>query len=407
MTSRRDFIRYGLGATAGLYVGTRLGAGVLHAGVAAIRPPVRLMAPTKDRLPVLSVQGTPAQIGKAIGAELGMDTQAMFYERRKWFRGLSKYAKSRVGKKNLSKMRTAAEKHTPRVLEELAGWSAACGVSLDEMFILNCKNEIDAFANTQKGCPGCSSVALKNEKGIWVVHNEDGHLCNEGRMFVLDAKPTGGTAFLSHTYPGIVSGNASWLNEHGVFMSCNYIPSAAVKAGIPRYFLYRKAIEAKSVAEAVEVYTHADRAYAGHHFIGSLVSRELISLEVTPGKHSVKQVDGLSWHTNHLVHEVMSGECQIDAYIGESSAPRYARLTELLGPVKAADVTPEQMHQALSDHASTPTQICRHAPPDPRGMTLAQASFEATADGSSAPPFKVNYIKGFPCEGKKEAYSLG
>jgi len=356
---------------------------------------------------VLSVQGSYAEIGKAIGGELGMDTQAMFYERRKWFRGLSRYAKSRAGKKNLSKMRSAAEKHTPKVMEELIGWASTCGVSLNEMFILNCKNEIDAFANTQKGCPGCSSVALKNEKGIWVVHNEDGHLCNEGRMFLLDAMPTGGTAFLSHTYPGIVSGNASWVNEHGVFMSCNYIPSATVKPGIPRYFLYRKAIEARSVEEAIETYTHKERAYAGHHFIGSLVSRELFSLEVTPGKHSLKPVEGLMWHTNHLVHESMAKECQMTTYIGESSAPRYARLTELLTTAKAADVTPEQMHQALSDHESTPTQICRHAPPDPRGMTLGQARFEAMVEGPHAPPFTVNYIKGFPCEGTKAGYTVG
>jgi predicted choloylglycine hydrolase len=406
MNSRRDFIRYGLGATAGLYVGSRLGSGILRAGEAAIRPPVRLAAPTKDRLPVLSVQGTYAEIGKAIGGELGMETQAMFYERRKWFRGLSKYAKSRAGKKNLSEMRAAAEKHTPHAMEELTGWASSCGVSLDEMFILNCKNEIDAFANTQQGCPGCSSVALKNEKGIWVVHNEDGHLCNEGRMFLLDAKPRGGTAFLSHTYPGIVSGNASWLNEHGVFMSCNYIPSAKVQAGIPRYFLYRKAIEAASVEEAVETFTHKERAYAGHHFIGSMVTGELVSLEVTPDNHSLKQVDGLMWHTNHLIHESMAKECQMDAYIGESSAPRYARLTELLGTAKPVDVTPEQMHKALSDHESTPTQVCRHAPPDPRGMTLGQAWFEAKRDGLSARPFKVNYIKGFPCEGAKAEYLL-
>lgn len=406
MISRREFIRYGLGAAAGVYAGTKLRLGPSGLADAATRPPVTLTAPTRDRLPLLSVQGTYAEIGKAIGGELGMETQGMIYEQRKWFQGLKKYAKSREGKKNLSKMRAAAEKHTPQAVEELQGWSTACGVSFEEMFILNCKNEIDAFANTQRGCPGCSSVALRNEKGVWLLHNEDGHPSNEGRMFLLEARPAGGTAFLSQTYPGLLSGNASWVNEHGVFMTCNYIPSAKVKPGIPRYFLYRKAIEAESVEAAIATYTHSERAYAGHQFIGSLDSRELVSLEFTPDRHSVEKVEGLSWHTNHLVHKSMVAECQIDSYIADSSAPRYARLTELLSTAKPADVTPEQIQKALADHASSPTTICRHAPPDPRGMTLAQARFEAKADSATGQPYKVQYIKGFPCEGKWESYSV-
>ncbi len=95
----------------------------------------------------------------------------------------------------------------------------------------------------------------------------------------------------------------------------------------------------------------------------------------------------------------------MQTYIGESSAPRYARLTELLASAKPAEVTPEEMHKALSDHESTPTQICRHAPPDPRGMTLAQAWF-AAKQGGAEQPFRVNYIKGFPCEGTKAEYLL-
>ena len=404
MISRRDFLRLGLGTAAGVYVGGKLWAGSGGSAFGAVKPAVTLTAPTKDRLQVLSVRGTHAEIGKAIGGELGMDTQAFIYEQRKWFQGLKKYARSRDGKANLSRMRKAAEKHTPQAMAELTAWSSACGVSMDEMFILNCKNEIDAFSNSQRGCPGCSSVALKNEKGIWLLHNEDGHPANEGRMFLLDAKPAGGSAFVSHTYPGLLSGNASWLNEHGVFMTCNYIPSAKVKAGIPRYFLYRQAIEARSVEAAVELYTHPERAFAGHHFIGSMVSRELVSLEFTPDKHSLEKVEGLSWHTNHLVHKSMAAECQIDEYITESSAPRYARLAELLGVAKPAEVTPEQIQKVLSDHESTPTTICRHAPPDPRGMTLGQARFEAGA--KPVRPFAAKYIKGFPCEGKWESYSL-
>jgi hypothetical protein len=405
MNDRRTFLKGVAAAGAGLCIGGRwLARGDAFA---AIEPAVKMTGATRDRLPTLSVRGDATQIGEAIGGEWGMETQAIFYDRRKWFQGLKKYAKSREGKKNVLTMRGLAEKHTPKVMAELAGWSKRCGVSLDDLFLMNIKNEIDAFSNRQEGCPGCSTVALQSDKGIWLLHNEDGHPSFEGRMLLLEARPAEEAAFISLTYPGIVSGNAWWLNEHGVFMTTNYIPSAKVRAGIPRYFLYRKALAADSVEAALTTLTHAERAYAGHHYLGSLATRELKSVEITPDKVSIQDVKGLSWHTNHLVHDAMKGECQFQKYVTDSSLPRYARLTELLGGAAAPSLGPDLLHKALSDHESTPTTLCRHAPPDPVGMTLGMALFESKTDARTVGPFRAQFIKGFPCEDQKAAYTVG
>lgn len=407
MTTRREFIRQ---TTGGLATLAALGPLFLMKpkATAAIRKAVMFHRGKQGRLPVLAVaRGSHADVGRAVGANLGMEIQGVLHDRKLWWEELLQIAATPDGKVLLDECRKAAEKHAAPALEELLAYSKHSGVSAQHLFILNCKNELDALSQQQKGCPGCSTAVLATDQRLLVVHNEDGDKAYDGRMFLLDAAPDGGSRFVSHTYPGIVTGNASWLNEHGVFMSTNYIPSAIVKPGIPRYLLYRMAVEAPNVEKAIDAVTHEKRAYAGHHIIGSLVTRKVFSVEVTPEKKVVKPVKGLFWHTNHLVHEGIRDEPQFTTYMKSSSIPRYDSVTRSLSGRHPDKTTLEDLLKAVSNHDGKPTPVCRHAPGDVRGITVGTAIFESTEPDHAVSPFVVRYINGRPCQGEPQPYPVG
>lgn len=406
MTTRRDFLRIGLASI----LGTAAAGPVQwwpRQGHGAIQPPVTASPGNDGYLPRLEVHGTRHDVGIAIGRTFGMEIQGMLQDRKEWFKRLKDFATGSEGRKVVEAMRSAASKYTPGVLEEMSGTATASGVPHEDLFILNCKNEIDAFANRQEGTPGCSTVVVREKDRLLVMHNEDGDVSFRDRMFLLRADIDDGPEIIMHTYPGIVPGNASWLNEHGVCMTTNYIPSASVRAGVPRYFLYRLAAEAETVEAAIKILTHPERAYAGHHVVASLASRKARSVEITSEKVVDKEIAGVFFHTNHLICEGMAGEPQFDGYIANSSRPRYESLTTSLSGLRPADATQERVLKALSDHAGKPTAVCRHPKGEVRGTTVGLAMFESAKEMQAHRPFVAEYCRGNPCTGKRALYPVG
>jgi hypothetical protein len=401
MVTRREFLGTTLAGVTGLCL---IG---LDSTAGTIEPQFTLAKGTSSRYPVLSVKGKPKHVGEGIGTHIRTSLSKILGERKAWFEGLKKHAATPEGAEFVKAMRAAAERYTAPAMTELKEISKHCGYSLDDLFILNCKNEIDAHSRTHVGTPGCSTVVLKRDDGLWVCHNEDGDKAYSGHMFVLDSNPLHGTEYVAQTYPGILAGNASWLNEHGVFMTTNYIPCAEVKPGIPRYFLYRMAIEADTPDKVIKILTHNERAYAGHHIIGSMVTRKVFSLETTPTKQSFKLLNGLYWHTNHLLHDATKDTPQFDAYIKRSSAPRLAALQDNLGNQKVDTASVSHLLSALRDHSGEPTTVCRHSDEEKSGETLGTAVFESNEQTHTLRPYEVDYYKGTPCFKKRASYPVG
>ena len=325
--------------------------------------------------PYLEVSGTPEEIGIQIGRRFGGNIRKGIERRAAWFTELKEYALG-TGKRHYDAMLRAAQTHTPGPLMELQGWAKGSEIPFEHLFILNCKSEFDTFMKKELGCDGCSTVVLKDDKRLIVMHNEDGHKAYEDLMFVLRVKPKDGTEFIALTYPSVIEGNAPGINEHGVLVTTNYISSVTVKEGVPRYFLDRMMLEAKTVDEALKLATHPERGYAYHHILASIKEGRAISVEATPDETAVKEIEGLYWHTNHLILPSTKDHPQFQEYTSSSSVPRYQSLSRILGPLKdPAKVTEEQMLDALSDHVGAPYGLCRHPAGDVHGSTLATAVF--------------------------------
>jgi len=286
-------------------------------------------------LPLLEVRGNDYEIGFQVGRQFSAMIREGFEARGAWWTDLLSFADAQPPEVYETFL-AAAKKHTPGVLEELRGWAAGSGVPFREMMVLNLKAEYAALQGQSMGArtlkpaeevPGCSCVAWANGDQLMVAHNEDGHKAYVERMFLLRMHPEGRPSVLAVSYPGILPGNAPWVNSHGVMMTTNYIASREVALGVGRYFLDRQAMVAATLDQAADICSHPERAYAYHHIIGSRKEKRVMGLEVTSSRMERQEIQGLYMHTNHLLLPTMAGEPQVDDYVESSSMSRWQVLT--------------------------------------------------------------------------------
>ncbi|MFH1532773.1 MAG: C45 family peptidase [Pseudomonadota bacterium] len=396
---RREFLKTTLAGAA-----LAAGAGAFPSRLIGAVPPNPELLPGQERIwPRLRVRGSHRAVGEAIGGAFGAETKAALKARARWFKPLVEFSTSRDGRPIVDKMLAMARQHAGPALEELEGWAAAAGMESRELFILNCKSEIEAFIDSRCGCAGCTTAAFVDEDRLLVWHNEDGHKAYQGKMFVLDAEVPGVPRVLGLVYPGIMAGNAPWVNSAGIVMTTNYIPSATVHAGIPRYFTDRMAMEATSAEDAIAVVCHRERAYAFHHIVADLKTRRAWTVEGNPDKIVQREVQGLVLHTNHLRWEGMKDEPQFEEYIAKSSMPRLRSVTADLEASPAPSRS--DVVKAFTSHQGAPWSVCRHPGGEATGATLGAALFEAKRGDPR--PLAVEYWKGQPCLGNVATYTVG
>jgi predicted choloylglycine hydrolase len=364
-------------------------------------------AGTKTTFPLLEVRGKPYEIGHAIGKRFAEQIRQGFEGRGKWWHDLKAFAMAQPANV-YDTFLAAARKHAPSVVEELRGWADGCGVPFREMMTLNLKAEYGALRDRTQvtepqvawaSQPGCSTIVLADGDRFILVHNEDGDKAYIDRMFMLRIHPEGKPSVLCASYPGILPGNAPWINDAGVIMTTNFIYTKDVRLGVGRYFLDRLAMEARTLQEALRTCQHPDRAYAFHHVIGSVRDKRVVSLEVTPARKLQVDISGLFLHTNHLIHEPLAKEAQNPKYVGSSSMTRWKVLSKWresvkheLGKLEEADLV-----AALASHDGKPYSPCRHPEGKVTGATLLTAVFRVPGE-------TVRIYKDQPCNGRHHDY---
>lgn len=293
--------------------------------------------------------------------------------------------------KRLEKMLRPVRQHCPRILEELEGMAEAVGLPFLELFAYNCRSEISVLLRSA----GCSTILLKENGRMIVAHNEDGDDLNVGRMFVARVKPPSGVRFISFIYPGLMPGNGPGFNDHGICQTTNYIEPREIHEGVPRYFVGRTVLEARNLDEAVALAACRNRAFSWHHNIMSRADGRILSVETYPGRHHVKEIDGVYVHTNHLIHPEMDGEPDIPY----ESSTRRLRVIRATMEKNGEPCTAGQMVDLLSLHEGKPYSPCRHPAGKIHGATLGTALFE----GSDA---AMTLYHGNPCCSIKKRYTL-
>lgn len=269
-----------------------------------------------------------------------------------------------------------AETHYPNLMEELRGMASGAEIPFKDLFLLNIHAEISTRMTTrsESESPGCSTIYWHTDRDRLLFHNEDGHLAYQGLMFMVKATLPSGVTVLTLTYPGFLMGNGPALNSHGIFQTTNFISSSECRIGIPRYFLGRAALEAKTLEQAIRIVTRPERAFAYHHNLGSVQEKKIYSVEVTPDNFQITEPGHLYIHTNHLILDQTRSFSQNWNYVHSSSMSRYMVISESLERLKRSpNLKVGNIMDVLSSHERSPYSPCRHPRGPVKGATLATA----------------------------------
>ena len=363
---RRSFIALALAAPAFIHSACR------KSGQSAS---VRYLPETEKTYPMIEVRGDYYDIGYFSGKYMSNQFHAIMEKRKDWVDGLNEFYKSDSGSKFVGGLKNALAKAYPQFIDEINGMAAGSEIDPDLMFAMSVKSEISAYGYEN---PGCSTIYYNDGMSNWLFQNEDGEAAYNDEMYVLKAHPPSGVSFAAFVYPGLIPGVAPGFNSAGVVHSSNFIGCLKPRIGIPRYFLARACLEAKSLDDAFATATREGRAFPWHHNLASMNTGRYISLETLPeGEYNYTEPEWLYIHTNHTIHEITKDYKHQDMdYRNSSSISRYNVLSKKAENFPEPVKNPEVFLGWLSSHEGRPYSPCRHPQGGITGQTLGTAFFD-------------------------------
>jgi len=345
----------------------------------------------RTRYREINVSGPPRELGRQIGEAAREET-----------RGFCEVALERVNKTvNVSRERAFdiarqstefAEKYRPDLVEELRGTAESAGVTLDELMLLQVRNQF----TPEEG--GCTSFATQSSAtvGPVVAQTWDNDPALDEFTIVLTRRPEGRPALMSCTQAGLIS--YMGFSETGIGACVNTLPAPSRAAGVPHYFTLRELFEADSLDMAVQSVRRAHRAIPANIMLATPDGPA--DLEVTIDEvHVLRQDDrGSITHTNHCVHpDLLPVNDEFPELI--QSHARKRRIEGLVGSMSGEI---DALKSILSDHDGHPRSICRHANDDPvNGFWVTV--FALIIEPSQR---RMHVARGTPCNNQFETYRL-
>jgi isopenicillin-N N-acyltransferase-like protein len=360
-------------------------------------------------LPYIRATGTHREVGRQIG-EAARDLVA---------RGLAYYEENYpllagiTFAEALERTRAylvVAERHLPRVVDQLRGVAEGSGLPLERLFAWNCCEELTCLPDhpgpgadeRPRGCAGrpehCTSFAFVAGERIVSGHNEDWYSGDVDTLAVRHVTLRGGPSYIS-------VGPAGYLPITGISSSrfssaANTLYSEDMQIGVPNNLLLTGLLECPDLDAALAHVESLPRARGSNHLLCDAGGR-ILDVETTANHLASMDGGRRCVHTNHYVSPEM---LHLEAYRSEGSPKRYARAAELLAAgLDAGDDPVEVGKRVLRDHANAPLSICAHwNDEDPaRDQTVTTASMVwEPADG------RVHVAVGQPCEHEFVTYTL-
>ncbi|MBI1348237.1 peptidase C45 [bacterium] len=302
-----------------------------------------------------------------------------------------------------SAMRVAAasipivEQYAPEQLEELRGMSESSGVSVEDLMLLQVRNQLQADA-----AGGCTSLSLaaQGSLGRIVAQNWDNDPALDPFTLVLTRRPTHRPAFTTITQAGLLA--YIGFNELGMGLCLNSLPAPSRRLGVPHYCLVRRMYEVGTLTEIVAILDAVDRVIPANIMLSTADGPA--DLEVTIDNVCVLQDPQSVLHTNHCLHPRLD---TINKQFPEliRSRPRLERISKLLeiSMAQTGVIELAQIEAALRDHEDHPHSLCRHANADgPHGFW--ETVFSVIIEPETR---QMQITRGTPCNHPYETYRMG
>ena len=299
--------------------------------------------------------------------------------------------------------KSAIARHTPDLLAEVEGIAEGAGAPADLVFALQLLDEEWAYRLSRTGAvpklEKCSSLAIVSAGGpTWIGQNMDLGAYTDGHQALLrigaDAR---GPAALVFTVAGMLG--LMGVNAAGVGVCVNSIPQLpSAPRGVPVAFVLRRVLQARSLAEAVDLMFALPHATNQHYVLaehGAVRSFEAGSQGVT--EFRPPEPDRVL-HTNHPLSDAPAK--------AETEAARrnsVARLKSLRGRLAAGSPGFPEIAAALAAFDDPDHPVCRLA--DSKGFLIGFTTgsmISALSPGrveswvSDGPPSARPYIRASP-----------
>jgi isopenicillin-N N-acyltransferase-like protein len=305
----------------------------------------------------------------------------------------------RVSRSRAQRVAASCQQHVrqyaPDLLSELQGMSEGSGVPLEEIMMLQVRNQFPP--EKEGGCTSFSTDCRVSAEGRpFVGQNWDNDPALDAFTVVLTRRPDDGPAIMTVTQAGLIS--YIGFNEAGIGACVNTLPAPSREAGVPHYFTLRMIYAATTLDGAIEALRRATRAIPANIMLSTPDGPA--DLEVTIDDIHVlrDEGDGIVTHTNHCLHPDLAPiNEQFDELI--QSRPRKARIDELLRG-RSHDLG--SLRAALADHDGHPCSICRHANDHPQNG-FWETVFSVIIDPQAR---QMHLTRGTPCSRPFEVYQL-
>ncbi|MGE0374683.1 MAG: C45 family autoproteolytic acyltransferase/hydrolase [Planctomycetaceae bacterium] len=285
--------------------------------------------------------------------------------------------------------------YAPDLLDELQGTAEGAGVSLDDLMLLQVRNQLQPDG---AGAEGCTSLSTANGAARLVAQNWDNDPELDAFTIVLTRKPDGKPAVTTVGQAGLIG--YIGFNDAGIGLCLNTLPAPSRRLGVPHYFQVRRIYEACSLDDAVDAVRRAERAIPANIML--MTPQGPADLEVTID--DVRVLTGgeskLVTHTNHCLHnDFLPINDQFPELI--QSHARLRRIGELVGS-NGHDFSVQTVQHGLRDHQDHPRSICRHPNDDPvHGFWSTGFSVIIEPDER-----RMWVSRGTPCDHPYEVYEM-
>jgi isopenicillin-N N-acyltransferase-like protein len=350
-------------------------------------------------IPVLTLSGTPAQVGAAHG-EAQRDRIRAYIDR--FLDCVLGSAAVALTEESLwakwAVQVPANQAEAPDLVEEMRGIARGAGVPFERVFLLNSLLDIGSFRYLAlaENFVGCSTFAVAAEAGTGktlVGQTYDMGEYHQDYLTLLRLKPAQGPRQLLFTFAGIVG--AAGFNEAGLAVNINYLSPRDVGPGRLHSVIVRQILSSTNLADALTPAVVPPRA-GGAHFL--IVDRDgnVVSVETTAKRHQIFYPEGNAiGHTNHYMADWLKPFEYIRSGSIGSSIARYTALRRYFRD-HGDGLTVEALKELTRNHASYPRSICAHGagfePLGNRTRSVA-AMVQVPADQT------IHVTNGCACEG--------
>ena len=325
-------------------------------------------------VPIVHVAGSHYDVGRQIGAAQGEAVHRMIASYQRVFEqegnriAITDWDEAVL---HARKYLPFAEESVPQYVDELQGIADGADADFTDLLVLNCAEALTSDS-LHIGCTSLAAAPEVTEDGSLLIgHNEDWLPDDIENVYLVHARPEGEPAFLAITYGGLLPNIG--FNECGIAQCCDSVYPDDARIGVPRIFVSRAVLAARTPAQAIRACLNRRRA-AGYNHLIVHESGEMYNVEVSAGEFDVIYgIDGLLVHTNHYLSPRMQ-IVEKNSHELIDSRVRYNRATRLMGS-RTGRLTERDFRAILSDHVNHPQSICNHINLDEelldRGQTIA------------------------------------